>query len=167
MTLKIKESDWITIDLDNPKTLPETEKNVIVMLNLAVTDRYYYDIPGPYICFVFQDVEDDKLKWGWEEPEEVRNGDKYVVLNWEALEGQWITVDLWNRATFPDKGAPCLIDNGNYIVGYMIDDDEDYIDKDSTPCVYWNDYSEFDEEPVEFDDKYIPLDFEGFPWLTK
>jgi hypothetical protein len=167
MTLKIKETDWITIDLDNPKTLPETGKPVIVMLNLNQIDKYGYETPGPYISAVFQDSEDDKFKWIWVEPEEVKSGDKYVVLNLDALEDRWITVDLCKRATFPEKNVPCLINSDIYMIGYISKDIKDYLEEDSTLWIYWNGYSKYDKKAINTGDKYIVLDFDRFPWLTK
>jgi hypothetical protein len=176
MTLKIKESDWITIDLYNPKTLPKENVNVMVRLDLTNRSKYSHT-NQPEIWFPYKYFEGDELVWymssrivqddslcNW--IEDIHSGDKYALIDWDKLSDQWITIDIQNKATFPNMDAIYLIDNGKIsVVRIVFIDETDYKNpKDTLYHIFCNTLKEtyLYDIYLKTGDKYIPLELEGY-----
>jgi hypothetical protein len=161
----IKETDWITIDINKPQTFPNEDVKVIIMLNLANRPDYQ-NIRVPYIASAFSYFKEDNPRWNFELPEEVHSGDKYAVVNWYELEDEWVKVNMSKDTTLPKEGTLCIIENldglwiGRIYKHDVYDNAPDY----SADMMHWGDANDSEDmlSLVIDGDKWIELEIEGY-----
>jgi hypothetical protein len=161
----IQKKDWLTIDLNKPKTLPKLASESITYL------REHW--PGSLVYYCDNLIFDGNgLCWeSNNDSADIVDGIRYVLINLDGLE--WETCDINNEKTLPKEGEFYLIANWKKKLRYrfctvnwvnVLDDDDDYMQ------LWWWDENEIEISMEDMDcwrvktgDKYIHVKIEGGP----
>jgi hypothetical protein len=103
MSLKIKETDWVTFDYDMPETYPKEGDTYIVMLDKNF--RGYSIYLQPIIASAFRYYKKGELEWHFDsdDTDTIHDGDKYLAVDWEKLKDQFIPVQYLDKKFFKEK----------------------------------------------------------------
>jgi hypothetical protein len=157
-----------TVDTHRPETLPSLGGFCILRGNGG--------------DFWLDRVHVDRRAWVWRnEPcSDVVDGDQYMELDEDEIEGMWRTVDTKDRAALPGEGGWLLLriqEGGgcSWHVGWLetcgaVDEDDDGQERDVEIFTWRDSWTNIREEyyggynmelAVQAGDMYIPLEMEG------
>jgi hypothetical protein len=152
MTLKIKESDWITVDFTKPETIPK------------VGNWYIVRCPGilflgsPDVMLTIKTFKSDEVDLVWNNDTFVKNYDKCALIDLENI--HWNVIDMDDLSTVPSDFE------GHYLVKHVTNEIQDMtlygseeMRSEGDECAYcWE--GRHIIIPIETGDKFVSLRLE-------